>query len=320
MKNNIKNTLSIHSKELFIFIKITFTFIIAYVLSRYFDLNALVINLRMVPIWSIIGAMFLASLQLYIASWRIKLILQESYHIRPFTRLFQITLIGYFYSQTMISFIGGDGIKIWLLTKLGISTKEATHSVFIDRFSGLSTQLFAMILTFPFVIPLVKNTQQSMALFIISFTGLVITLMIAFYHKLHNLMKINLKIFDQLHDLSRTLIFLTYKKKLMCYIILMSFLIILINILILYILFLAEKVDIEFHYVFFLAPIVFFISMIPISFAGWGVREMVMASAFSLTNIPPEKSIAVSVEFGIILLLISLPGSLLLFFPTKTKT
>jgi len=51
----------------------------------------------------------------------------------------------------------------------------------------------------------------------------------------------------------------------------------------------------------------------PISFAGWGVREGAMAAAFAVVGVPADQSILVSVAFGMVLLLVSLPGSVLLF-------
>ena len=57
--------------------------------------------------------------------------------------------------------------------------------------------------------------------------------------------------------------------------------------------------------------------MLPISFAGWGVREGAMVTALGLVNIPINVSLASSILFGLFLLLISLPGSML--WTTKSK-
>lgn len=316
----VKNMFILDSRRLFFFLKLFFTIITLNILFRYLDFNLLLINLKIIPFWSIITVIFLSLIQLLIASLRFQLILEDSRHIRSFSKILQINLIASFYSQTMISFIGGDGVKIWLLTKLGISVKDSTHNVFIDRFSGLLTQLLAMILTFPYLMPLIRNSDKFGPLIIISFVSLFAIFSIFFYHKFHSQIPINLKILDQINELSRVMIYLSHKTGLIFKVTLLSALIILINILIVYVFFIAEKVEIEIQYVFLLAPVVFFMSMLPISFAGWGVREMIMSSAFSLIGIPSEKSIAVSVEFGITLLLISLPGSLLALLPTNKKT
>jgi uncharacterized membrane protein YbhN (UPF0104 family) len=54
------------------------------------------------------------------------------------------------------------------------------------------------------------------------------------------------------------------------------------------------------------------LSTIPLSIAGWGVREMAFMKLMSEMGSPPEEAFAVSVIFGFCLLLTALPGAFLL--------
>ena len=55
-------------------------------------------------------------------------------------------------------------------------------------------------------------------------------------------------------------------------------------------------------------PLVLLISTIPVSIAGWGVREAAMVTAFSTVGIEATDSLLVSIAFGLSLTVMSLPG------------
>jgi hypothetical protein len=53
--------------------------------------------------------------------------------------------------------------------------------------------------------------------------------------------------------------------------------------------------------------------MLPISFAGWGVRELGMVTAFGFVGVPAGQAGALSIAFGLVVLASALPGGLLWF-------
>jgi len=53
---------------------------------------------------------------------------------------------------------------------------------------------------------------------------------------------------------------------------------------------------------------------VPISVGGWGVREGAMVTALGLVNIAPSVALAVSIQFGLIMLVVGLPGGVLALF------
>ena len=58
-------------------------------------------------------------------------------------------------------------------------------------------------------------------------------------------------------------------------------------------------------------PFVLIFSMIPISIAGWGVREGTMVVAFGILGNSPDIALATSIAFGIVMILVSLPGGVI---------
>jgi uncharacterized membrane protein YbhN (UPF0104 family) len=59
------------------------------------------------------------------------------------------------------------------------------------------------------------------------------------------------------------------------------------------------------------------LSMIPISLAGWGIREGAMVVVFSLAGLKAEASLSISVLFGACLFVSGLPGGFIWLFTRR---
>ncbi len=61
-----------------------------------------------------------------------------------------------------------------------------------------------------------------------------------------------------------------------------------------------------------LIPLVLLAMAAPVSVAGWGVREGAAALLWWLAGLPPAQGVAISIAYGLVVLLSSLPGALVL--------
>lgn len=64
-----------------------------------------------------------------------------------------------------------------------------------------------------------------------------------------------------------------------------------------------------------LAAPVLMAMLIPITVAGWGLREGAAAALWAAVGLPPEEGVLVSMTYGVLVLVGSLPGALTLLFP-----
>jgi hypothetical protein len=55
-------------------------------------------------------------------------------------------------------------------------------------------------------------------------------------------------------------------------------------------------------------PPVILLTLLPVSFAGWGIREGAMIGIFTLLGAPAETILVLSVVYGLLLITASLPG------------
>jgi len=69
---------------------------------------------------------------------------------------------------------------------------------------------------------------------------------------------------------------------------------------------------------FAVIPAIIFITMLPISFNGWGVREGAMAVGLGLFGVDSSDAILVSILFGVGILIVSLPGAILWLTISRT--
>jgi uncharacterized membrane protein YbhN (UPF0104 family) len=81
--------------------------------------------------------------------------------------------------------------------------------------------------------------------------------------------------------------------------------------LIVYVLARAMQLDVTVLDCILLVPPVILVTVVPISIAGWGVREGAMVVAFGFIDVPASAAFAVSVLFGLTVAAASLPGSVL---------
>jgi hypothetical protein len=57
--------------------------------------------------------------------------------------------------------------------------------------------------------------------------------------------------------------------------------------------------------------VVALVTALPISFAGWGVREASVVSLLALLRIDREAALLLSVEFGLLSMIMSVPGGII---------
>ena len=70
----------------------------------------------------------------------------------------------------------------------------------------------------------------------------------------------------------------------------------------------ALHVDAALFDYFLIVPLVFLIALLPISFAGWGIREIGAVWLFGLINIDAEHAASMSVLYGLMLVVAGTPG------------
>jgi len=254
--------------------------------------------------------------------WRI--VLEELGAAAQVHQAVQFTLVGGFFNQVLPSGMGGDAFRVWYARGFGLSTGRALASVLVDRIFGLFAITAIVVAGVPFVLWMdVPGT-------FIAAAAAAVTLLVAGIAVF-----LSLDIFQR--PLERALqrvaptrlrglalraaagaawtarnnraMLRTWPRgavamgiSIGCQL-LVGFVV--------YLLLRSMEQSVALVSVLFLFPFVQLLSMLPISFAGWGLREGAMVVAFRFVGVPAEVALGASILYGICLLISSLPGAVI---------
>lgn len=256
--------------------------------------------------WTALAVSMLA-LQIVVAALRWQQIIGVVYGRMDFWRSLRFTWEGAFFSQLLPSAIGGDVVRIWRIHKAGVPGRVSASTVFLDRVSALVAVIIAVLLVLPVLIPLAAVPHLAagvFALVLMGVSGLAVLLLLDRLARLPSRWFLT-QFMHRLAADSRTLIFMPGSAAL---VVVYSLLVLALAALSLYLLGVGLGIPLGLRESFAFTPLIVLIMTLPISVAGWGVRELGMVTLLLHVGIPATDAVALSVLFGIAVLAASLPG------------
>jgi len=215
----------------------------------------------------------------------------------PVAKSLRYSFIGQFFSQVLPSTVGGDAVRIWLLARGGAGWPTAIYSVLIDRVVGVSALAIMVVTCLPWTLNLVHDPIARAALALIGFGALgaaVVFLGLGVQH---------LRAMQRWW-LTRHLATASRLAGRLCRsvsgirVAALSLTIHLLTVTVAWGAAMAAHASVEFAQALFLVLPVILIATIPISIAGWGVRESAMILAFSYAGLAESDGLIVSILFG----------------------
>jgi len=254
-------------------------------------------------------AIVLLTMQMAITALRLRTLLRAHGISYPFAAAFDVIIIGSFFSQTLISFVGGDAMRVWRLVRHGISVGTAAKSVFLDRVAGFGGLFVLLLAATPFLATIIRSPEMlaGQLLIVVLALGGVAGI---FVLRRFTACLPQWKWLRPAREVVDTGLQIWRSKQGALLVAGLSVAVHLTNVLILYVIALGLGIELRFIDGLLLFPTVLFISMLPISVSGWGVREGAMIAGLSLVGVPAHQSLALSVCFGLCSAAISLPGGL----------
>ena len=287
-------------------VKLIISALLLYYVIRHFGHAQLLQNISQISTTAIIMVGAIQLIQFLIGSWRMRMLVRELGDILSWRFSLRLTFVGSFFSQTFVSFVGGDGMRIWQMIRNGFPIRVAGHAVLADRVLGFIMLLVVILLGLPFAIAMTNGNLRSILLLLslASIAGCMAFFLIDRVPTRLRKFALIAQISEQA-ALCRRLIFSLPSVALVFGVPH------LLNTLILYVLLTDYGGDVNFLTLCTLFPAVMLLSMLPVSFAGWGVREGALVIGLAGLGIDATTAISASIAFGLSLLVFSLPGCLL---------
>jgi hypothetical protein len=296
----------VFNKDLLInLLKLIVSILLLWIAARLVDFNLLSgIILNSNPSFIAFAiALQLASTTL--AAYRWSLIMGALKFNETFTFYLTRYFKGAFFNQALPGSIGGDAVRGLELGKMGYSKREAFSGIFIDRIVGLAglliLNLIANLLSGHLLPTWLFNLINAISIGgITGFTLLILLRKIAWLQ--------NYRVTQIFASLSSRFRQVYSNKQAIIAQITLSVIIHFLSILALFELSRAIGMTLPLSVFLVAVPPVFLLTIIPISLAGWGVRESAMVGIFLLIGAAKEMILSVSILYGVMLIVASLPG------------
>ena len=258
--------------------------------------------------WVALGLFFLVT-QLATLTWRWQLLVARCGADLPYARLFRLSMIGVFFNQTLPSSAGGDAMRIWLLGKQS-TWRIAAYSVLLDRVIGVVALAILVVLCLPWTLGLVRSPVGRAALLLIGCGCIAagIAFMALSWRPLRFLQRWSPT--RHLAAAAGIAMSLLRSPSSLIAVFGSSIIVHLLTALAAWCAARAVGADLPLLYSLYLVSPVVLLTVIPISIAGWGVREGAMVVAFGYAGLAQSDGLIVSLLFGFGYLVLGIVGGL----------
>lgn len=217
----------------------------------------------------------------------------------PAAGALRLTFIAAFFGQTLPSTIGGDAVRIWMLAQsYKAGWRIATYSVFVDRAVGVFALAVVVAICLPWTYTFVQDPVGRIAVSLVGLSGIVGGVVFAALSLAHGTWIERIWGVHHLVAASKVLRRVATPLSRAAFVAFASLLIHAITIFVAWAT--AQSIDapVQFLQMACLIPPVVLLATIPITIAGWGLRESLMITAFTLAGLNAGDALVISLLLG----------------------
>jgi uncharacterized membrane protein YbhN (UPF0104 family) len=254
------------------------------------------------------AAVAILLLQLFIGALRWRAISNHCDAPLSVTQSTRFMFIGAFFNQTLPSSIGGDAVRLLMVGRAGAGWRAAAYSVFVDRAVGLVALAIVVIVSLPWSFELIHDVDGRATLAVIDLLAVGAGIGFIVLGRLPWVVLKHWRATRHLHACSVIANRVLFDRSTGPYIGALSFFAHVLTVGAAWSVARSISVEVSFMNLFLLVPPVLLITMIPISVAGWGVRETAMMVAFGYAGLPQAGGVNISLLFGAVTFLVGSGG------------
>ena len=232
-------------------------------------------------------------------------------------RAMRYNVIGAFFNQTLPSAIGGDAVRLWLVARAGAGWRAATYSIFVDRAVGLIALAIMIVASLPWSYRLIDDPQGRSALLLLDLAALAGGLGFLLVGALNWPWLKRWWATHHIHACAVIANRVLFNRSRGPIVALLSLLVHVLTVVIAWCVVQAIAAPVGFGQIFQLIPPVMLITMMPISIAGWGVREATMGLAFGFAGLASTEGVNVSLLYGAVSFIVGAVGGLVWIFSAE---
>lgn len=292
-----------------------------YLAIRGINVGAVQSRLSQIDLSWIVLALAVAVVQIFLGALRWHEISSLCHAPLTSRQAFRYNMIGAFFNQTLPSSIGGDAMRLWLVQRTGAGWQAATYSILTDRAVGLIALALIIVASLPWSYGMIADNQGRLALLVVDFSALLAGLGFLLLGYLHWPWLKRWWPTKHVQACSAIANQVIFSHRSGPKIAALSFSIHVLAVVIAWCAVRSIAAPANFEQLFMLTPPIMLITMMPISIAGWGVREATMMVAFGYAGLAQADGTVVSILFGAISFIVGALGGLVWIFSVeKTST
>jgi len=292
-----------------------------YLALRGINFTAIESRLSQISLGWIALAVLITVLQIFVGALRWREISGRCQAPLTDLQAFRYNMIGAFFNQTLPSSIGGDAVRLWLVNRTGAGWRAATYSILTDRAIGLIALALIIVGSLPWSYGMIADSNGRVALVVVDFAALAGGLGFLLLGHLPWTWLKNWWPTKHIHACSVIANQVMFDRRSGPKIAVLSLSIHVLAVVIAWCAVRSIAAPADFEQVFMLIPPIMLITMMPISIAGWGVREATMMIAFGYAGLAPTDGTVVSILFGAVSFAVGAAGGLVwIFSAEKTNT
>ncbi|MBF0305601.1 MAG: flippase-like domain-containing protein [Alphaproteobacteria bacterium] len=245
--------------------------------------------------------------QIALATWRWHSVMRAIGAVLALRRTLRIFYMGTFFNLALPSSIGGDAVRVWKARRAGLTLAAALNSVMLERVATLFGLVLLVAVTQPLLLSRLDDVPGAWVFPILTLMGLAgigVLMVLDQLPEGFRRWRVMRGLAQLAGDTRR--LFLTPRHA----VVTLGLAVLGHANLAMVVHALAMGLGIEVSVVdcLVLVPPVILLTMLPISVAGWGVREGAMVAAFGFVGVPAASALVLSILYGLVVIVTGLPG------------
>lgn len=227
-----------------------------------------------------------------------------------FTKLLRFFWMGLFFNQVLPSSVGGDALRGYYLCREGVSLGQASIGVLLDRLFGMLGLVILVLVMIPSFYGLILDEGARLGVLAGATVALAAIGALFMLDRLPPFMmrwRVARGLSKLASDARRQVFSMNPGIRLVA----LSTGIHFVSIIVVGVLARAMGLEIAWAGLLVLVPLATLFMMMPVSIAGWGVREGIMVFGLAHFGVDAAQALALSILYGMLLLAVALPGGLI---------
>ena len=263
--------------------------------------------------WFLVLAAAFLAFQITCGAGRWQVILRALNAMMPFVETCRIYYIGAFFGTCMVASVGGDIARVWLMYRNKISAGTAAISVILDRVAALAGVAIIVLAVTPFFVTVVGRDYFVPALILacLAAAGLLGIGIVAQLDRISHGRFARFRLLHHFVALGAATRQVFLRPAASIPVLALGVATQLGGSLAAYAIARSLALNVTATECLILMQPVTLLATLPISIGGWGVREAAMVTFFGLIGVSPSAAVLLSVQLGLLAVVLSLPGGLL---------